>query len=176
MKKTLWTVFFVLLVLTFSARAAELKIGEKAPNFSLQDSQGKIYTLDSYEFEGRVLSVFYVDPDKKDLNVHVEGALLKDRSLDRNKSYRSIGISNLKATKMPNFILKSVIKDKQEKTGAIILLDYNYSILNLWGLKNHSSDLVILDKDRICRFIYKGKLPPEEVTRAINIIKEYQVK
>jgi hypothetical protein len=35
---------------------------------------------------------------------------------------------------------------------------------------------VILDKERICRYIYKGKLPPEEVTKMVGIIKEYQVK
>jgi predicted transcriptional regulator len=56
------------------------------------------------------------------------------------------------------------------------LLDDKYTILNLWGLKNHSSDLVVLDKDRICRYIYNGKLPKEEVIKAVNIIKEYQVK
>jgi predicted transcriptional regulator len=62
-----------------------------------------------------------------------------------------IRIANLKASKLPNFIIKSVIKDKQEKTGAIILLDDKYNILNLWGLNNHSSDFVILDKNKICR-------------------------
>jgi uncharacterized protein len=175
MKKTILAVFFVFLF-AFTALAAELKVGEKAPNFSLKDTHNKIYTLDSDEFKGRVLSIFYVDPDKKDLNAHVESALLKDQSLDRNTSYRGLGITNLKATRMPNFVLKSVIKDKQEKTGAIILLDYDYTILNLWGLKNHSSDLIILDKDRICRYINKGKLSSEEVTKAINVIKEYQVK
>jgi predicted transcriptional regulator len=77
---------------------------------------------------------------------------------------------------LPNFIIKSVIKNKQEKTGAIILLDDKYTMLHLWGLKNNSSDLVVLDKDRICRYIYRGKLPAEEVTKAVNIIKEYQVK
>ena len=175
MKKTLLAVFFVL-SFAFTARAIDLKVGDKAPDFSLTDTQKKIYTLNSYEFQGRVLSIFYVDPDKKDLNTHVEEALLKDKELDRDKSYRGLGITNLKAAKMPNFIIKSVIRDKQEKTRSIILLDYEYTILNLWGLKNHSSDLVILDKERICRYIYKGKLPPEEVTKALNIIKEYQVK
>jgi predicted transcriptional regulator len=175
MKKVAFTVFLALLF-TFTAFAAELKIGERAPDFSLTDLQKKSYNLDSEEFRGRVLAIFYVDPDKKELNAHVEGALSKDQSLDRNKAYRSIGITNLKATKMPNFIVKDVIKDKQEKTKAIILLDYDYTILNLWGLKNHSSDIVVLDKDRICRFIYNGRLPPEEVTRVISIIKEYQVK
>jgi uncharacterized protein len=176
MKRTILAVFFILLWCTLPAWASELKVGDKAVNLSLKDSQGKIYTLDSAEFKGKVLSVFYTDPDKKNVNNHVEDLLLKDQGLDRNKTYQGLGIVNLKASKLPNFIIKSVIKDKQEKTGAIILLDDNYTILKLWGLKNHSSDLVVLDKNRICRYIYKGKLPPEEITKAIKIIKEYQVK
>ena len=176
MKKTVAAVLLVLCWWAIPAWSSGLKVGEKAINFSLKDSYGKIYTLDSDEFKGKVLSVFYVDPDAKDLNNHVEDVLLKDPGLDRNKTYKGLGITNLKASKLPNFIIKSVIKDKQEKTGAIILLDDKYTILNLWGLKNHSSDLVVLDKDRICRYIYNGKLPKEEVTKAVNIIKEYQVK
>ncbi|MBU1256008.1 YtfJ family protein, partial [Patescibacteria group bacterium] len=43
-------------------------------------------------------------------------------------------------------------------------------------LQNDSSNVVIVDKERICRYIYKGKLPPEEVAKVIEIIKEYQVK
>jgi uncharacterized protein len=175
MQRTILAVFFAL-VWCVPALASELKVGEKASNFSLRDSQGKIYTFDSVEFKGKVLSILYADPDKKDLNNHVEDALLKDQGLDRNKTYKGFGIANLKASKLPNFIIKSVIKNKQEKTGAIVLLDDKYTILNLWGLKNHSSDFIVLDKNRICRYIYKGKLPPEEITKAINIIKEYQVK
>jgi predicted transcriptional regulator len=57
-----------------------------------------------------------------------------------------------------------------------ILLDYYYTILNLWGLKNDSSDVVVLDKDRICRYIYKGNLPAEEVAKLLKVIKEYQAK
>lgn len=176
MKKIILSVFLILVWCALPLEAAELKIGDKAPNFSLKDSQGKDYNLDSDEFKGRVLSIFYVDPDEKDLNNHVEDALIQDKGLDRANAYKSFGITNLKASKLPNFIIKSVIKSKQEKTGAIILLDYDYAIINLWGLKNDSSDFVILDKDRICRYIYNGKLPPEEVVKALNIIKEYQVK
>lgn len=176
MKKAIAAVVFVLLWCAIAVSAAELKVGDKAPNFSLKDSQGKLYDLDSDALKEKVLSIFYVDPDEKDLNKHVEDALLKDQGLDRNKTYKGLGITNLKATKMPNFIVKSIIIDKQEKTGAIILLDYDYTILNLWGLKNHSSNLIILDKDRICRYIFRGKIPQEEVVNAINIIKEYQVK
>ncbi|PKN76347.1 MAG: hypothetical protein CVU52_05210 [Deltaproteobacteria bacterium HGW-Deltaproteobacteria-10] len=174
MKRIISAVFFILLWCVLPAWASGLKVGEKAPNFSLKDSQGKIYNLDSPEFKGKVLSILYVDPDQKDLNNHVEDVLLKDPGLERNVTYKGLGITNLKASKLPNFIIKSVIKNKQEKTGAIILLDDKYIILNLWGLNNHSSDLVVLDKNRICRYVYRGKLPQEEVIKAVNIIKEYQ--
>jgi len=176
MKKALAVIFFALLWSASVAWADELKIGEMAPNFSLQDYSGKVYTLDSQEFQGRVISIFYNDPDKKTWNRHVEDALLKDDELDRKNNYMSLCITNLKASKLPNLIIKRVIKSRQEKTGSVILLDSDYSIIKAWGLKNYSSDIVVLDKERICRYIYNGKLPPEEVEKLISVIKEYQVK
>lgn len=176
MKKTVFALLLALLWTASTAVAADLKIGDKAPDFKLKDSTGKEYSLASPDFEGRVMSIFYVDPDEKDMNVHVEDVLLKDPGLDRKNRYKGLGITNLKATALPNFLIKGIIKSKQEKTGAIILLDYDYTILNLWGLQNDSSDVVVLDKERICRYIYKGKLPPEEVAKVVEVIKEYQVK
>ena len=176
MKKILLAVIFVFLCSVMNVYASGLKVGEKAPDFSLKDGTGKVYTLSSPKFEGKVLSIIYADPDEKDLNVHVEDALLKDPGLDRNVRYVGMGIANLKATIKPNFLIKSIIKSKQEKTGAVILLDYDYTIINLWGLQNDSSSLVILDKERICRYVYNGKLPAAEVEKALSIIKEYQVK
>lgn len=176
MKKVFAAIFFVLLWSASAAWADELKIGEKAPNFSLQDYSGKVYTFDSQEFQGRVISIFYNDPDKKNWNKHVEDALLKDDGPDRKNNYKGLCITNLKASKLPNLIIKRVIKSTQETTGSLILLDLDYSIIKAWGLKNYSSDIVVLDKGRICRYVYNGKLPPEEVEKLISIIKEYQVK
>lgn len=176
MKKILASVLIFVLSGVSSGFAAELKVGDKAPDFSLKDSSGKVYSLTSAEFQGKVLSVFYVDPDEKDLNAHVENALLKAPGLDRNTRYKGLGISNLKASKLPNFIIKSVIKNKQEKTGAVILLDYDYTVLHSWGLRNNSSSVVVLDKERICRYVYNGKLPSAEVEKVLKTIKEYQNK
>src|SRR4030042_361790 len=176
MKKILMAFLLVLLWSSPAAWADELKVGEKASNFALKDSSGKIYTLDSQEFQGRVISIFYIDPNKKNWNKNVETALLKDEELDKKNSYKGLLITNLKASKMPNLIMKRVIKKKQENTGLLLLLDKDYSIIKAWGLKNHSSDVVVLDKEKICRYKYSGKLPPEEVEKLINVIKEYQVK
>ena len=178
MKKTVFTLLLVLLWTVSTAVAGELKVGDKATDFKLKDANGKEYSLDHPQFKGKVLYIAYVDPDEKDTNNHVEDTLVKERDsggLDKAR-YEGFGIANLKATNLPNFIIKALIKSKQEKTGAIVLLDYDYTILNLWGLKNDSSDGVVLDKDRICRYIFNGKLPPEELVKMIQIIKEYQAK
>ncbi len=178
MKKIVFALFLVLLWTVSSVAAAELKVGDKTPDFKLKDSTGKEYSLEDPRFKGKVLYIAYVDPDEKDTNNHVEDTLKKEREsggLDKNR-YEGFGFANLKATNLPNFIIKALIKSKQEKTGAIVLLDYDYTILNLWGLKNDSSDVVVLDKERICRYVYNGKLPPEELTKMIQIIKEYQIK
>lgn len=161
-----------------SAVAQGLKVGDTAADFKLKDAKNKEFTLNSPEFAGRTLLIMYVDPDEKDLNVHVEDALIKERDAGNlsTTTFRSFGVTNLKDTGMPNFLIRQIIKSKQEKTGAIILLDYDHSLLNLWGLKRDSSDVILLDKNRVCRFIYRGKLPPEEVAKLLALIKEYQAK
>jgi hypothetical protein len=178
MKKTVFALLLVLFWVASSAVAAELKVGDKAPDFKLKDSTGKEYSLEHPQFKGKVLYIGYVDPDEKDTNNHVEDALKKEKEaggLDKTR-YEGFGIVNLKASLMPNFLIKSAIKSKQEKTGAIIILDLDYAILNLWGLKNDASNVVVLDKERICRYVNSGKLPPEELAKMIQIIKEYQAK
>jgi predicted transcriptional regulator len=175
MKNLVMGVLLVLLWST-SAMAAELKVGDRANDFSLTDSLGKEYTLNSPELKGRVLYFNYSDPGSKDMNKHVDDTLKSDLGLDRKKSYVGLGIANMKTSLLPDFAIARVIKSKQQETGATILLDDNYIILNSWGLRNKVSNVVVLDKERICRYIYKGKLPTAEVEKLIKIIKEYQVK
>lgn len=167
----------ILLFLSHTSIAeAELKVGDRAPDFLLKDSLGKEYSLNSPELKGRVVYFNYADIGSKDLNKHVDDALKKDPGLDRKKSYIGMGIANMKASIVPNFVIARAIKSKQQETGAIILLDPDYTILNLWGLQNRTSNIVVLDKNRICRYLYKGKMPPEEYEKMVSIIKEYQAK
>jgi len=171
--KIFFVIFFIFSLLS-QGQAAELQVGEKAPAFALPDASGKVYTLESAEFAKKVMVVFYVDPAMKKLNKHVEKALAESKEIDHGNNYVELYVSNLKASKAPNIAIKRAMKNKQESTDAVILLDKNYAMINLWGLKNHSSDIVVLDKDRICRYKYSGSLPPAEVEKLIEIIKEYQ--
>jgi len=79
MKKTVLALLLVLVWTVCPAAAAELKVGDKAPDFNLKDSTGKEFSLAHPQFKGKVLYVAYVDPDEKDLNNHVEDDLKKER-------------------------------------------------------------------------------------------------
>jgi len=79
MKKTVLALLLVWVWTVCPAAAAELKVGDKAPDFNLKDSTGKEFSLDHPQFKGKVLYVAYVDPDEKDLNNHVEDDLKKER-------------------------------------------------------------------------------------------------
>ena len=84
------------LVWTVSAAvAAELRVGGQSPGLQTEGFNGQGDSLASADFEGRVISIFYVDPDEKDMNVHVEDVLLKDPGLDRKNRYKGLGITNL---------------------------------------------------------------------------------
>ncbi|MBW1981455.1 MAG: hypothetical protein JRJ12_09550 [Deltaproteobacteria bacterium] len=176
MKKTLLLGLLLLIVVCGRAVAGELHVGERAADFTLQDSDKVLYNLNSPVFQNKVLSIFYVDPDEADLNEHISEALKKaaDQGILDRRHYKGFGITNLKATWKPNFIIKAIVKRKKKKYGTIILLDYDYTILNLWGLENDTSNLVILDKNRICRYLHKGRVPEADLAAIIKIIKKYQ--
>lgn len=160
------------------AMAADLKVGDKAAGFKLKDPTGMEYSLESPQYKGKVVVVFYADPGSKDLNNDFQNALKAAREsgrIDKNY-YEGLGVVNLQDSVVPNFVLKRMIKSKQEETKAVILMDPNYSVLNGWGLTKNTSNIIMLDKQRVCRYLYKGKVPAAHIDQVIGLIQQYQRK
>jgi predicted transcriptional regulator len=178
MKKTFLAVLMILLWTVASAAAAELKVGDSAAGFNLKDPKGVEYALDSPQYKGKVVVVFYGDPGSKDLNNELQNALKAAREAGQidKKNYEGLGVVNVKDSIVPNFVLRSIIKSKQEETKAVILIDPDYTVLNLWGLTKKTSNIIMLDKQRVCRYLYKGKVPAADIAKVISLIQEYQVK
>jgi len=178
MKKTLMAVLMVLLLTTSTVAAADLKVGDSAAGFNFKDPLGKEYSLDSPLYKGKVVVIFYADPGSKDLNNDLQNAIIRARESGKidKKNYEGLGVVNLRDSIVPNWMLKSIIKSKQEETKAVILMDPDYALLNLWGLNKKTSNVILLDKKRICRYLNKGKVPPADVSRVVGLIQEYQVK
>jgi hypothetical protein len=59
---------------------------------------------------GKVYTLFYVDPDKKELNQDLANAL-KAKNYDRSK-VNSVAIINLAATWIPNMVLEKILAKK----------------------------------------------------------------
>jgi len=177
MKKIIFGVLMVLLCGAFVSYAAELKVGDKVGEFQLKAALGdNEYTLSSPEFAGRVVYIVYASTSSADDNDHVTNALNADKDVQRLKSekkYVGLGIANQKDSPVPNFIIKQVAKRKQQSSGAIILLDPDFTIGNLFGSPHKIATSILVDKNRIVRYIYSGKTPAENIPKIVDLIKKY---
>jgi len=165
-------IFLVVLLVCGSLMAVELgkiptkvtlsgKNGGKLDNSSWSSSmlKGKIYTL------------FYVDPDKKDLNNALANAL-KAKHFDRKK-VDSVAVINLAATWLPNVILESALKKKQKQFPyTLYVKDKNKVLVNKWHLSDDNSDILIFDQNG--KLIYKkfGQVSAEEIKIIIALIEK----
>jgi predicted transcriptional regulator len=176
MKKIIFGVLMILFCSAVVSYAAELKVGDKLGDFKLSAAlDDKEYSLSSPEFAGRVVYIVYASTSSADDNDHVTNALNANKDIIRLKSekkYVGLGIGNQKDSLVPNFIIKQVAKRKQKSSGAIILLDPNFTIGNL-GTPHKIATSILVDKNRIVRYIYSGKTPAENISQIADLIKKY---
>jgi YtfJ family uncharacterized protein len=122
--------------------------------------------------KGKVHTLFYVDPDEKDLNNAFANAL-KAKHFDRKK-FNSIAIINLAATWLPNAIIESKLADKQKKfPNTIYVKDKKKVLVKQWNLADDNSDILIFDKKG--KLIYKkfGKVTKSEIDDVIKLIEKH---
>lgn len=125
---------------------------------------------DSTMLKGKIHTVFYVDPDKRDVNNPLADAL-KAKNFDRNK-VNSVAIINLAATWLPNVFIESKLKEKQKKfPHTIYVKDKKKVLVKEWDLADDNSDILIFDQKG--KLIYKkfGKLSNEEIKDVIALIE-----
>jgi len=174
MKKMTITLVFSLFALTgiFGQQNVKLAVGMKAPDWMFTDADKKEFTMNSWA--GKVIQVNYVDPDESELNEPFNEAVNKAVDVDKRISrdlFKGFGIVDCKSTWKPNSLIR-MIAGKKAKFGTTILFDYSWKLLNLWGLTKDNYTVVILDKNRICRALYVGKIPESENEKMIQFILE----
>ena len=152
-----------------------LKVGMQAPEWIFKDADGKDFTMDVWE--GKILQINYVDPDKSELNEAFNDAVKKvievDSLISREK-FEGFGIGDCAATWKPNFAIRFIAARKAEKFDTTILFDYDAKLRKSWGLKKDSYNVIILDKDRVCRAIERGKITDEKQKALIQLIIDLQ--
>lgn len=163
-----------LLILLFMSNCLAIEL-DKVPSLVSLDGKdgGKVdgAKWSSSMLKGKVHIVFYVDPDKKDLNEDLSNAL-KKRHFNRKK-YGSVAIINLAATWMPNALIESKLKSKQKKfPDTTYVKDKKKILVNKWDLADDNSDILIFNKKG--KLIYKkfGKLSTSQIVDVITLIEK----
>lgn len=171
MKKLLFTLLMAALILPIAAAQGQLEIGRKAPEWSFTDASKKSFTMDSWP--GKVLQINYVDPDEEKLNDAFNDAINKavdvDKIIDKNY-FKGFGIVDLKSTKLPDGLVRMIAGRNAKKYDTTILFDYKGLLHETWGMPMDSYTIVIVDKNRIVRGIYKGKIADSEIPGIIDLI------
>lgn len=173
MRKLLFTLMLVILVVPFMSGqgGAGIEVGKKVPDWVLTDADKADFTMNNWA--GKVLQVNYVDPDEQDLNEPFNEAVKKaadiDKRIDRDY-FKGFGIVDCKSTWKPNGLIRTIAGNKAKKYNTTILFDYDAKIQKLWGLPADNYSVVIVDKNRVCRALYKGKIPDAEIEKVIQLI------
>ena len=121
--------------------------------------------------KGKIYTLFYVDPDKKELNMNLANAL-KAKHFDRKK-VNSVAVINLAATWIPNAILETMLEKKQKQfPDTLYVKDKKKVLVKQWGLADDNNDILIFDKKG--KLIYKkfGKLNSTEIKEVIQLIEK----
>ncbi len=156
---------FMFLVFELSA----LELGQIPKTVTLDSADGSKWNSDMLKDKIHVL--FYVDPDKKDVNNDFSEAL-KTKKFPSDK-YRSVAIVNLAATWLPNVVIESKLKQKQKKfPNALYIKDKTKVLVKEWGLKDDASNIVIFDKNAKVLYMKSGKLNKVEIDEVLGLIEE----
>jgi predicted transcriptional regulator len=60
--------------------------------------------------------------------------------------------------------------NKAKKYDTTILFDYKAVLQAEWGLPKDNYTVIILDKNRVCRYINKGHIPDSDNQKIVDLI------
>jgi predicted transcriptional regulator len=143
----------------------------KAPEWMFTDSEKKEFTMNTWA--GKVIQLNYVDPDESELNEPFNEAVNKAVDVDKLISrdlFKGFGVVDCKSTWKPNGLIRTIAGNKAKKFNTTILFDYDAKLQSLWGLPEDNYSVVILDKNRVCRYLAIGKIPASDNEKIIQLI------
>jgi len=162
------------LIASMQVKAETLSLGSPFPKLILEGKDGGKLDGSSWstaELPGKAWSLFYVDPDEKDLNKDAQEAL-KAKKIPVEK-LRSLAMINMAATVIPNFLISGRIeKSQKEYPNTVYVKDLNKVGVKTWGLADDSSNVVIIGPDGQVKYFFKGKLPPDEIQKMIEAVEK----
>ncbi len=130
---------------------------------------GTAWTSDSIAKTGKVISLFYVDPEERKLNEDVE--LAYDNMHFSKEEHGSVAVINMAAAWYPNNLINRELTVKQAKfPRTTYVKDLKKSLVKEWDLQDDSVNIVVFGKDGKIIFIKKGPISPSEIPKLMALI------
>jgi predicted transcriptional regulator len=149
-------------------------VGQEVSNVQIRDAEDNPATIPG--IGTHVVALFYTDTEAKDLGDPMADALkAKNYSKD---VYSGLGVSNMKDSALPNFLIRKAIKDKIEKYKSVILADVDLSLPKAWGLGDCKGKnvFVLIGKDKKIKYLkYVDKdtpWKPAEITSVVKMVDD----
>jgi len=124
----------------------------------------------------KVVILFYIDPNLQNINDPLSNAL-KVKNFSSAK-FCAVGVVNCKDTWIPNSIIRTKARQKQEQNPkAVILLDKNNSLATGWSLGkcDNRTVIIIIGKDSKIKFLQSIRSQEESkkiIPVVLNIIED----
>lgn len=151
MKRILFSVLMLACVVGANAQQTA-KVGKSVTAVRILDSNG---TPKNIPFIGsKVVTIFYTDPDVKDVNDPLSDAL-KAKNFSKDQ-YAGIGIANCKDTWLPNSAIKMKAREKEKQfPGSVVMIDESNVVSIAWGLGvcDGAGVVVVVGKDSKIKFV-----------------------
>jgi predicted transcriptional regulator len=159
-----------------TAWSAPLAVGEIPTVIKLDAELGGKVSGEAWNSEdilktGKIISLFYVDPEEKKLNEPLEAAYEAEKfPVDK---HGSIAVINMAAAWYPNSMINSQLKTKQQKfPRTTYVKDLKKTLVKEWGLKDDSVNLVIFGRDGKPLYLKQGAMTAAEITEAMTVIRK----
>jgi predicted transcriptional regulator len=166
----------ILLASILTLNLSALTIGEVPKQVTISDDNGGLVkdgsAWNTATIKDKVMVMFYVDPDEKDVNEHYSAAL-KKKDYSKKGAFGTMAIINLAATWKPNFVIEQILKSKQKEFPNTLYVKDKASVLvKAWDVADDASDIIIFDKSGKVIFYKSGKMSDADMQKSFQLIEE----
>ncbi len=140
-----------------------LQTGAKAPYFRVQSGKNRVLT--SHHVKGRVTIIFYESKDHVKRNWNLKAFLLnlkKNHADKYQKEVSGLFIINCRRAWPFAKVWKVVMHRSSLREGLTIYGDWSGKMYRDYQMKDNASNIVIIDKNGIVRYIVRGQLTPRK--------------
>ncbi|MFH1684330.1 MAG: YtfJ family protein [Candidatus Margulisiibacteriota bacterium] len=176
MNRRTWLIFMTIVFvasLAIVSFAAGLELGSKAPFFKVKSGAGEELTQEM--IKEKVIVIFYETKDVVERNRQLKNELNKfyDEQPDAvKKNIVRLPIINCSGAFWPfSLIWESSLKENSKKEGLTIYGDWNGKVFSNYMMKDNESNVAVIDKKGMLRYIAFGKIEAEEINKIKELLR-----